>query len=257
MSVKHEIWNRKSIIWDFAVTDLKMRYRNSVLGFVWTILEPLFILLVLYIVFTNIFSNTIEYFPLYLLLGLIMWNMVVRGTQLALNSTLSRSSILSQIYIPVAIPPTSASITSLIMLAFEMVVFGFFLVAYQFLPPATIVLLPLIVVLEFLVVIGLALPLSVLNVRLRDTQFIWNVILTAGFFLNPIFYTMDVLPKTAQSILIYLPTVQILNFARDVALYGKVPTLENVAIALVTSLIIFGIGYAIFKKLSSGIIEEL
>src|SRR5690349_18859136 len=168
MKNNSQLWKKKSLIWDFAISDLKIRYRNSVLGFIWTFLEPLLLLSVLYIVFTNIFKSQIQYFPLYLLLSLIMWNMLVRGTQLALNSTLSRRGILSQINVPVEIPPISSGVTSLIMLFLEMIVLGIFMVSFQFLPPSTIVILPLVLVLEFVLIIGLALPLSVLNVRFRD-----------------------------------------------------------------------------------------
>ncbi len=255
--INNEVWAKKSIIWDFAITDLKSRYRSSVLGFVWTILEPLLLLAVLYIVFTNIFETKIELFPLYLLLGLIMWNMVVRGTQIALDGTLVRGPILTQIHIPTEIPPISASITSLMMLVFEMIVFGIFLVAFQFIPPATIVILPLIFLLEIVLVIGLALPLSVLNIRFRDTRFIWGVILHAGFFLTPIFYKVEMLPEKIQPILSINPMVQILNIARDVTLYGVYPTTENVLIALGTVFLIFGIGFGIYRKLSDRIIEEL
>jgi lipopolysaccharide transport system permease protein len=255
--MKSEVWKKKSLILDFAISDLKNRYRNSVLGFVWTLLEPLFILLVLYVVFTNIFKSSIEYFPLYLLLGLIMWNMFVRGTQLALNSLHSRGPILSQIRIPTEIPSISSSLTSLFMLTFEMIVFGIFLIAFHFIPPLTAIILPLIIGLEFILVLGISLPLSVLNIRFRDTQFIWAVVIQAGFFLTPIFYRLDILPIQAQNILVFSPMVQILNFAHDATLYGRFPTTDNIAIAVGTTFLVLLIGYAIFRKLSHRIIEEL
>lgn len=255
--IKNEVWKKRSIIWDFAISDLKIRYRNSVLGFVWNFLEPLLLLSVLYVVFTNVFKSTIEYFPLYLLLGLIMWNMMVRGTQMALNSTLSRSGILSQIHIPGEIPPISSALTSIIMLSFELIVFGFFLVAFQFVPPITIIVFPLILILEFILVLGLALPLSVLNVKYRDTQFIWGVILHAGFFLTPIFYKTDILPKQIQSILVFNPMVQIMDLAHDVVLYGTFPSFAHITIGLTMTFIIFAIGYGVFRKLNKCIVEEL
>ncbi len=255
--MKNEVWKKKSLIWDFAISDLKNRYRNSVLGFVWTLLEPLFILLVLYVVFTNIFKSSIEHFPLYLLLGLIMWNMFVRGTQLALNSIHSRGQVLSQIHIPPEIPSISSSLTSLFMLTFEMIVFAIFLVVFHFLPPITAIILPLIIGLEFILVLGISLPLSVLNVRFRDTQFIWTVIIQAGFFLTPVFYKIDILPKQVQNILVFSPMVQILNFAHDAMLYGTLPTSENIVIAIGTTFVILLIGYAVFRRLSHRIIEEL
>ncbi len=239
------------------MSDLRIRYRNSVLGFVWTFLEPLLLLSVLYIVFTNIFKSQIQYFPLYLLLSLIMWNMVVRGTQLGLNSIISRRGILSQINVPTEIPPISAGLTSLIMLSFEMIVFGIFVAVFQFLPPLTIVILPLVLILEFVLIIGLSLPLSVLNVRFRDTQFIWNIILQAGFFLTPIFYKTDILPKQIQPIIIFNPMVQILDMAHNAVLYGILPTENEIAISVGIALAIFAIGYAIFARFRYRIIEEL
>ena len=254
---KNQLWAKKSLICDFAIADLKVRYRNSVLGFVWTFLEPLLLLAVLYVVFTNIFRSQIEYFPLYLLLGLITWNMFVRGTQLGLNSTLSRSGILSQIYIPKEIPPISSSLTSLIMLAFEMIVFGVFMAIFGFVPSWTIIILPAILILEFILITGIALPLSLLNIKFRDTQFVWGIILQAGFFVTPIFYKIDILPQQIRGIIIYNPMVQILNMAHDAVLYGTLPSKENIAIVVGMTSIVFIVGYVIFRKLSPRIIEEL
>lgn len=254
---QNSIWNKRSIIWDFAITDLKVRYRNSVLGFAWTILEPLLILSVLYIVFTNIFENTVQYYPLYLLLGLIMWNMVVRGTQIGINSTLSRGPILSQINIPTAIPPISATVTALLMLCFEMIVFAVFMIVFQIIPTWTIIILPIIIGLEFVLVLGLALPLSVVNIKFRDMQFIWGIIIHAGFFLTPIFYTLDILPEKIQSIIVFNPMVQILNIARNVTIYGELPSIDEFKIPVLMTLMIFVVGFVVYRKASNRIIEQL
>jgi len=214
-------------------------------------------LTVLYIVFTNLFKSQIQYFPLYILLGIILWNMFSRGTQIALTSITSRNSILTQIYVPREIPAISSSITSLLMLVFELIVFGIFMVAFQFTPSSTMVFLPLIILLEFVLVLGISLPLSILNVRYRDVQFIWTVVLQVGFFLTPIFYKLDILPHQFQKILYYTPMVQIVNMAHDVILYNKMPSTESVEISVITTLVIFGICYGIFKKTQVKIMEEL
>ena len=254
---ENRFWAKRTLIWDFAITDLKIRYRSSMLGLVWSFLEPLLLLTVLYIVFTNIFQSEIELFPLYLLLGIIMWNMVVKGTQLGLNSISSRSGILLNLYIPRGILPISAGLTSLMMLTFEIVILGIFMVVFQFLPSFTIIILPLILILEFILIVGISLGLAVLNVRFKDIQFIWSIILHAGFFLTPIFYKIDILPESIQSIIVLNPMVSILNMARDVTLYNKVPLVEDVIMAVGMTFLIFGIGYGIFKKLSPRIMEEL
>jgi len=256
-NIENRFWAKRTLIWDFAISDLKIRYRSSVLGLVWSFLEPLLLLTVLYIVFTNIFRSEIELFPLYLLLGIIMWNMVVKGTQLGLGSVSSRRGIFLHMYIPKGIPPISAGLTSLMMLIFEMIILGAFMVAFQFLPSFTIIILPLILILEFILVVGISLGLSVLSVRFKDIQIIWGIILHAGFFLTPIFYKIDILPESIQRIIVLNPMVSILNMARDVTLYGKIPLGEDVIMAVGITFLIFGIGYGVFKKLSPRIMEEL
>lgn len=256
-NIFQELWRKRDLIFNFAISDLKIRYRNSVLGFFWTFLEPLLLMSVLYIVFTNIFKSNIGYFPLYILLGLIMWNMLTRGTEIGLNSISSRGSLLTKIYFRREIPSISSSITSSLMLIFELIVFGIFMIAFQFVPPATIALLPLILLLEFALVFGLSLPLSVLNIRYKDIQFIWKVILQAGFFLTPVFYKTDILPQTIQKFIYYSPMVQIINMAHDVTLYNKIPSMESIEIAVGTTSIVFVVGYAIFRKFERRLIEEL
>lgn len=253
----HEIWKKRGLIYNFAISDLKIRYRNSVLGFFWTFLEPLLMLTVLYIVFTNLFKSQIEHFPLYILLGIIVWNMFSRGTSMSLNSILTRSNILTQIYFPPEIPAISSTITSFFMLCFELIVFGIFMGIFQFMPPATIILLPLILLLEFVLVLGLSLPLSVLNVRYRDIQFIWTVILQVGFFMTPVFYKLSILPSYAQKILYFSPMVQIMNMVHDVTIYGKIPTSESVIITIGTTVSLFAVGYGIFYRTKRRVMEEL
>jgi len=253
----NDLWENRALIINFAVTDLKIKYKNSVLGFFWTFLEPLLLLTVLYLVFTNIFQSDIEHYPLFILLGLILYGMLQKGTDLGLNSLSSKSGLLTQIYFPREIPAISATITASLMLIFELIVFAIFMVIFQIMPSLTILLLPLILLLEFFLILGLSFPLSVLNVRYNDVQFIWRVVLQAGFFLTPIFYKLEILPETLQNILKYSPMVQILEMARSVTIYNSLPTIESVQIALGTTAIVFFVGYAIFYKLKKKVIEVL
>ena len=249
--------NTRKLIMNFAIMDLKIKYRNSVLGFLWSFLEPLLLLGVLYLVFTNVFKNDIPNFPLYLLLGLILYNMLQKGTDLGLSSITAKSTWLTQMYISREIPAVSASVTAGIMLMLELVVFAVFMIIFQFMPTITILYLPLILFLQFIFVMGLCLPLSVLNVKFNDIQFIWKVVLHAGFFLTPIFYEITILPQIVQDILKFSPMVQIMNMARDVTLYDTIPSNEEIMLAVGSTLVIFVIGYAIFYKLKNNVIEDL
>lgn len=251
------MWGMRGIIFNFAVSDLKIRYRNSILGVLWSLVEPLLLLGVLFFVFSTILKTEIPNFPIYLLIGIITWNFFKNGTTIALSSLKNRSSIMTQIYFPRSVPGISAGITASIMLLTEILVLGFFMVWLKLIPPITILLLPLVLLLEFVLILGISLPLSVLNVKYKDVEFIWGIALQAGFFLTPIFYQFDMLPESIRQILQFSPMVQVVTIAQHVTLYGQIPSLNSLLYAIVSTLIILVIGYLIFRKLQQRIVEEI
>ena len=256
-SIREEMWKTKAILFNFAVSDLKIRYRNSILGVLWSFVEPLLLLTVLFVVFSTMFKFEIPNFPIYLLLGIVCYRFFQNGTTLALNSLTNRSTTITQIYFPRSIPGLSAGITSAIMLVCELAVFGIFMVSFQFIPPITILLLPLVLALELLLVFGIALPLSVLNVKFKDTEFIWGVVVSAGFFLTPIFYQFDMLPEMIRNVLQFSPMVQIVTMAHHVVLYGTLPSINTVLYAVGSISAITVIGYLIFRKYQARIAEDM
>ena len=224
-SIREEMWKTKGILFNFAITDLKIRYKNSVLGVLWSIIEPLLMLAVLFFVFSTMFKSEIEYFPIYLLSGLITYNFFKNGTTIALSSLSNRSSLITQIYFPRSIPAISSCFTAGIMLIVELAVLGCFMAYFQFTPSLTILYLIPIYVLAFVLVLGVSLGLSVLNVKFRDIEFIWGIILHAGFFLTPIFYRFDFLPQYVRDILMLSPVVQLVTMTHHVAIYGTLPSI--------------------------------
>ena len=256
-SIREEMWKSRAILFNFAISDLKIRYRNSILGVLWSVIEPLLMLGVLYFVFSTMFKFDIPNFPIYLLLGIIVYNCFKNGTTFALSSLTNRAPLITQIYFPRSIPAISSAITASIMLAIEVGILLIFMVAFQFVPPITILLLPLILGLQFMLVVGVCLPLSVLNVKFKDTEFIWGVVLSAGFFLTPIFYQFDMLPEYLQNILQFSPMVQILTMAHHVVLYGMLPTVNSILYAVGSISVITVIGYLIFRKFQAQMVEEM
>ena len=256
-SIRDEMWKAKGILFNFAVSDLKIRYRNSVLGVFWSLAEPLLMMGVLFVVFSNMFKFEIPNFPIYLLLGIVCYNFFKNGTTFALNSLTNRSALMTQIYFPRSIPAISGAITASIMLIIELIVLVFFIVIFQFAPPITILLLPLILGLLFVLVIGISLPLSVLNVKYKDTEFLWLVIVYAGFFLTPIFYQFDMMPAQVQNVLQFSPMVQIVTMAHHVVLYGTLPTINSILFAVGSISVITIVGYLIFRKYQAKVVEEM
>ena len=256
-TIKEELWKTKGILFNFAIFDLKVKYRNSILGILWSLIEPLLLLGVLFVVFSTIFKFDIENFPIYLLLGIITWNFFKNGTAIALGSITNRSAFVSQIYFPRVIPGLSAGLTASLQLMTELIILALFMVILDFTPSITIIYLIPIFLLELMLIMGLALPLSVLNAKFKDVEFIWGVVLQAGFFLTPIFYQFDMLPETVRSILQFSPMVQIVTMAHHVTLYGELPALNSMLYAIFSISIITIVGYLIFRKFQARVVEEL
>lgn len=251
------IWKRRSMIWVFAVNDLKLRYRNSILGFLWSFLEPLLLLGVMYVVFTTLFHNAIENYPVYLLLGLIIWNTFSRGTNMAANSLLSRAALIQKIYFRREILVISSVLTSFFMMIFEFCAFAVFMIIFGVTPPVLIVLLPLVLVMLFTLTLGISFFLSSLNVYYRDAQYIWSVIIQAGFFLTPIFYKLDVFPSNIRSLLHLNPMVGIIEISRALVIHTQMPDMHIILTTLTITGIVFIFGYVAFRKLNYRLVEEL
>lgn len=256
-TIREEMWKTKGILFNFAISDLKIRYRNSALGVLWSVIEPLLLLGVLFFVFSTMFKFEIENFPIYLLSGIITWNFFKNGTSIALSSLTNRSALITQIYFPRSIPALSAGVTASIMLLTELAVLGIFMVVLGFIPPLTIVYLLPVLLLTFFLVVGVSLPLSVLNVKYKDVEFIWGVILQAGFFLTPIFYQFNMLPESVRNILQLNPMVQIVTMVHHVVLYGTLPTINSILYSITSISIVVILGYLIFRKLQAKIVEEI
>ena len=252
-----DLWNRRSLIVLLALNDVKLRYRNSILGFFWSFLEPLLMLTVLFFVFTNVIKNDIENYSLYLLLGLIIWYMFSRATTMGLTSLTDKSYIIQKIYLRKEILVISSCLTGFIMMIFELGAFAVFLAAFQFIPPITIMLLPLILIELFVLSVGISFLLSVLNVYFRDIRFIWQVIVQAGFFLTPIIYTLDMFPETIRQILALNPVAHIIIATHDISLYGLLPATNSILYIIGTTTAFFVIGYTVFRLKNARIVEEL
>lgn len=256
-SLLSEIWERRSLIVLFAFNDIKLRYRNSVLGFAWTFLEPLLMLSVLYFVFSNIIKNNIENYPLYLLLGLIIWYMFSRATTMGLSSLVEKSGIIQKVYFRREIVVISSCLTAFMMMVFEFAAFAVFLVAFKFIPPNTAVLLPLLLIDLLFLSLGISLILSILNVYLRDIKFIWQVLLQAGFFLSPIIYELNMFPDNIRHVLELNPMVPVLDIVHGLVLNGSLPTINATVYIIGSTASLMIIGLFVFNFKNKNIVEEL
>jgi len=183
--------------------------------------------------------------------------MFSRSTTMGMESVLQRGSIISAIKVPTIIFPISACITAMFMMSLEFLILFVFMVFFHYLPPITMLFLPIAIGLLFFLGLGLAIPFSVINVHYRYFRSIWTIVMQALFFSTPIVYKLDFLPESIRSILQYSPLVQIIDMTRDVVLEGKLPANIWLLYTVVSVFVIFLIGLMVFKYYRRNLVETI
>lgn len=253
------LYDYRELIKNLVISDLKVKYANSILGFAWSLLNPLLMMLVLYIVFNGMYSMK-ENFILYILTGLLTWRFFSIGTTTALGSIVGKASLVTKIYIPREILPLSSVLSSTISSLLEFCVLIPLLLVLQGGIPMTIVLFPVILIPFILLVYGVSLLISSMFVYFRDLNQIWDVLMQIGFFATPIMYTLDLvnkMPAPIQFLYMLNPVTQLMEMYRDIFLKGTVPDMTGLAILLAFSVILVVAGNMVFKKLSRRFAEEV
>jgi lipopolysaccharide transport system permease protein len=244
-------------LWIMAITDFKLRYANSILGYIWSLFKPFLIFLVLYVVFSFLMQLDIAHYQLHLLLGIIIWNFFAETTLVGLHSFVSKAHLVTKLNIRRWIVVVASSITSLMTLLLNLIIFYVFLlfstVAIR-LPALTFIY---IICALYLLTLGLSLALSVLNVKFRDVIHIWELMLQMGFFLSPVIYPIEMIPIKYRIYFFMNPLTSIIQYSRQVLIVGEWPDVTGLGIALAQILCILVAGAYLFNKMQSRIAEYL
>jgi ABC-2 type transport system permease protein len=221
----------RALLAELVRTDFKLRYQGSVLGYAWSLLRPLFMFLILYLVFAVIFKlgDAIPNYPIYLLLGIVLWSFFTEMTQQSLGAVVARGDLIRKIRIPRWMIIVSASIGALINLGLNLVVVMVFVFISGMDLMATSVFLPLFILEIYLFALGLGLLLSALFVKYRDISYIWDVFLQAGFYATPILYPLTLITNVyAQKLIMLNPMAQAIQGARNVFVTPETITIGEV-----------------------------
>jgi len=220
-------------------------------------LNTLLYFAVLYLVFSVFMRFNIEHYKAYLLLGIVLWSYFAEATLAGMNAFLAKSSLISKVNFPKEVIIYASILTSSFTLMINLIVFFilslFSSLEYSF----ALFLLPVFIIMLFFLVLGMIFLLSTLYMKFRDVAHIWNVFLQLGFWLTPVVYAMTMIPGRFQKFFLLNPMATIINSARDCVVYGKVPEVFPIFIASVIILVIFVMGYLLFKKSSKYFAEEL
>lgn len=254
---------------ELVITDFKLRYQGSALGYAWSLLKPLFLFAIMYIVFGMLVKlGTIEHYAVYLLLGIVLWNFFAETTGQGMNSIIARGDLLRKISFPKYIVVISTSISALINLVLNLVIVGVLMVFNGVELHASALLFPIYVVELYLLALGLAFFLATLNVKYRDTSHVWEIIMQALFYATPIIYPLAIVVEKSTDIakvLLLNPIAQAIQDARYALVTHQTITIDGlfsggilyVAIPFIMVVAILFGGAFYFKKHSKYFAENI
>jgi ABC-2 type transport system permease protein len=208
-----------------VITDFKLRYQGSVLGYLWSLLKPLALFSILYVVFVRFLRFGVG--PVSLFLGIVLWTFFSEVTVQGIGSIVNRGDLLRKLNFPRYVVVLSTAFSGLINLFFNLIVVGVFMVLTRTVPPLEALLLPLLILELFVFSLALAFFLSALYVRFRDLSHIWELLLQAAFYATPIIYTLNFIPAQYAKYIVLTPLAQIIQDARYVLLDPHAQTVST------------------------------
>ncbi|MGA9397410.1 MAG: ABC transporter permease [Anaerolineaceae bacterium] len=246
-----EAWRYRDLIMFLVRRDITARYKRSVLGIAWTMLNPLGMMIVLSIVFSQVFRMTMAGYPAYVLSGLIVWTFFSQTSSSAINVLVWGGDLLQRIYIPRSTFAISAICTGLVNLILSLVPLIAVMLVIRVPLQLTILLSPLAMILIGMFSLGFGLLISTIGIYFADVVEMYAIFLTAWMYLTPIIYPLDILPEYIQRWLQLNPMVHLVGLFRSLVFEGKIPSwdywLISIAIAFGTLLI----GWLVFTEKSN------
>lgn len=269
-----ELWTYRELVRNMILRDLRTRYKNSTLGYVWTQLAPLLMMLIFLFVFTLLIPQGIALFPVFLIVALLPWNFCAEAVMGGTRSVIDNANLINKVFFPREVLPLTSVLSSLVnyLLSLPMMFLVMALTQWLILGRLnfswTFAYLPVVLILQTLFLVGVVFFLSALAVFFRDTVHLIGILIQFWFFLTPIFYSLDIIGEPLARVIRWInPMASLVDFYRDI-LYGNtvpigqiptpgLPALDSVLRVVVTTVILLALGYWFFQRNSGRFGEEL
>lgn len=245
---KKSIFRYTFLLEQLVKRNFNTKYRQSVLGVLWSFLNPLMTMAVQYLVFSQLFRSDISHFPVYLLTGIILFSFFNECVTLGMDSIVLNGPLITKVAMPKLIYPLSRGISSFISLVISLVpLLGAMLLSGTPLTPA-LLLIPAAIVLLFFFSLGMSLILCTLNVFFRDTRFLWSVVSLLWTYATPIFYPISIIPAAWQPIFRLNPMFQFIDFLRTIILQGAWPSWGQWGACMLCAALPLALGLLVFRR---------
>ncbi len=240
-----------------AQRDLKIRYRNSLLGFLWSLLNPLAYMAVLTLVFAFLLHVNIPNFAAWELSGLLVWRYFSIGTAQSLTAISGNPSLVGKVRLSRYALVLSNNIANLVGAVLEFIVLFPVLMYFGVSLTLFVLFLPVILMMEFVLIFAISLALSSLNLKYRDFYQLWEITLQLGFFLSPIVYDVSLIPQRYLFAYSLNPVTRLIESTREILLQQRFPTLFDFATIVLASGVLTIVGFLIFRTLEPRFAEDV
>lgn len=244
----------RPLVNELVTRDLKVKYRRSFLGYLWSLLNPLMMMAIMSLVFSYMFRNDIPNYPLYLICGQTLWTFFNESTNMAMQSIISNGALIRKVYIPKYIFPISRVLSSFVTMSFSLVAILIVMLVTGVPLTWKMLLLPIPLALLLLFCMGVGMALSALAVYFRDVLHLYSVVVMAWMYVTPIFYPISALPEKVAFFFQLNPMYHYVTFFRELVVYGTIPA-ANIWIGCIGfSVLALAAGLLIFRKLQRNFI---
>jgi len=238
----------RELIWALALKELRVRYKRSVLGFLWALLNPLMMMIILTLVFGSLMRFSIDHYAIFLLSMLLPWTFFSQALSYSVESVVGNAQLLKKVRVPKLVFPMAAVVANIINFLLSLLPLALLIVVLRFPLHWTWIYLPIPMVGLFLFTLGSAFFFAAINVFFRDISHIVQILLSAWFYASPIIYSLDFIPKKYHIFFRLNPMLYVLNGFRLSIYYGLLPSLGSIAMSLACGVAAVAIGFGLFRR---------
>lgn len=245
------------VIRELTSREIKRKYSRSKLGIVWSVLNPLLTMAVLSLIFSKMFSRSIENYPIYYLCGYILWQLFTGATNAAMTTLVDNKNMLIKVKFPMQIFVLARVYTAFTNFLYSMIAFGAMVCVFRVIPNWTWVFMPVIILFLLMFALGISYILSTAYVFFGDVKHLYGVLLTLWMYMSAIFYPADQLGGFIEKIVRCNPIFNYIDCMRSLVLYGALPPLWEVLRIAVWGIVVYLIGWQVFKKNKNRIMQKI
>ncbi len=252
-----ELIAARGILHQLVRQQLILRYRRTLFGYLWTLLNPLFMMSITAIVFANLFHSDLKTFAIFMFAGMVAWNCFSNMVVLSTNSLINNEGLIKKIYLPKILFPLSVSLGVLIDSVLSLGALFIIILYIGGTPSWSLLFLPVAYVLLFLFAFGFALIMSIATIFYRDLQHVIGIAMQALFFMTPIIYDKNRITGKFATLLDLNPVTYFVDLFRMPIRYGELPSMDTLSIAIVLALVSLSCGVTLFLRLENKIVYRL